>query len=154
MEDRIFYVAYGSNLDGFIMNRRCPDSFMIGKGKLKNFRLMFKGEVPYSYATVEEWEGYDVPVVLYGISEDDERRLDRYEGVPVAYEKRQATIELDDELVTGKKNVTGLIYVKHDDERLNPPPMHYYAVIYEAYEKLGFDTAILEDALKFSDRRF
>ena len=139
------YIAYGSNLSEDQMKWRCPQCKLIETGWLNDWRLMFKGELPYSYATVEEWEGYKVPVAIYEITAADERRLDRYEGYPKHYKK----LEVEVETAAGK--VKGLMYVKPEEERLNPPDSHYYAAIYLAYEQLGFDVGILESALKFSD---
>jgi len=140
------YVAYGSNLDIVQMRRRCPECKFVGSGRLEGWRLMFKGEMPFSYATVEEWEGYKVPVAIYSISAEDEKRLDKYEGYPKHYQKREVTVQCEG------RNIKGSIYVKPEEERLNPPDSHYYALIYSAYEDLGFDVGILEEALKFSDR--
>lgn len=140
------YVAYGSNMDEGQMAYRCPDAKIIGKGKVKNFRLMFKGTLPESYATIEPEEGLSVPVILWEISAEDERRLDRYEGFPNFYYKRDLTVE------TSEGEVVGMAYIMHEKNRLNPPCDHYYAAIYKAYEKFGFDIKILEEALQFSDR--
>lgn len=145
--DRKIYVAYGSNMDERQMAFRCPDSKLLGTGNLLNWRLMFKGEMPYSYATIEEWDGFFVPVVIWEISSADEKRLDRYEGYPKFYLKRDVEIETSD----GEK-LQGMVYVMSGEQRLNPPCDHYYAVIYDAYRRFGIDLAILKDALAFSDR--
>lgn len=139
------YVAYGSNLDEQIMERRCPDSELVGSGKLSGWRLMFKGEKPYSYATVEEWEGYEVPVLLWSVTREDEKFLDVVEGYPDVYQKLEVTVEVE-----GKK-IAGFMYAKPEEERLNAPSDHYYAVLYDAYKKWGFDLAVLVEAFKFSD---
>lgn len=140
------YVAYGSNLSEKQMANRCPDAKIVGTGLLKNWRLMFKGEMPYSYATIEEWENFVVPVVVWEISDADEKRLDRYEGFSKAYLKFEVEVEMAD------GTLKGMVYAMREDRRLNPPCDHYYAVIYTAYERFGFDLKILEDALAFSDR--
>ena len=132
------YVAYGSNLSEEQMAYRCPSAKIIGTGLLRDWRLMFKGDLPNSYATVERWEGYDVPVLVWNLTVADEKRLDRYEGYPK---------EMKDD-----KKITGMVYTRPEDMCLNPPCDHYYAVLYEAYEKFGFDLKSLEDALFFSDR--
>lgn len=141
------YVAYGSNLSEEQMAYRCPSAKIIGMGLVRDWRLMFKGDLPNSYATIEEWTGYVVPVLVWELTEDDERRLDRYEGYPISYIKRGVEVELQD----GKK-ITGMVYTRPEDMCLNPPCDHYYAVLYAGYEAFGFDLAILEDALIFSDR--
>ena len=50
------YLAYGANMSVEMMARHCPDAKLLGTGELKNFRLMFKGEPPSSYGTIEPWE--------------------------------------------------------------------------------------------------
>ena len=141
------YAAYGSNMDVTQMAFRCPDAKLIGTGEIKNYRLMFKGELPYSYATIEGEEDFTVPVVLWELSAADEFSLDRYEGCPKKYYKKVI------EVAVGKGTIQAMVYVMDEGYPLNPPDSHYYSVIYDAYEKFGLDTEILEEALKFSDRR-
>ena len=63
------YIAYGSNMDVEQMAIRCPRARIIGTGILENWRLMFNGEhITTSYATIEEWQGYKVPFVLWYIT--------------------------------------------------------------------------------------
>lgn len=145
---KTIYAAYGSNMSTKQMAFRCPDAKLIGTGEIKNFRLMFKGTMPYSYATIEEEEGYSVPVVLWELSAADEISLDSYEGYPRKYYKKIFDVETADGLV---KNV--MAYVMQEKYPLNPPDSHYYAGIFDAYEKFKLDTEILEEALRFSDRR-
>lgn len=85
--------------------------------------------------------------MLWELTAADERRLDRYEGYPKAYIKQDVEVETAD----GKK-ITGMVYTRPESCSLNPPCDHYYAVLYEAYEKFGFDLKALEEALIFSDR--
>ena len=141
------YAAYGSNMDVTQMAFRCPDAKLIGTGEIKNYRLMFKGEVPYSYATIEEEENFSVPVVLWELSVADEFSLDRYEGCPKKYYKKVIAVETAEGTIS---NV--MVYVMHEEYPLNPPDTHYYAAIFDAYEKFNLDTAILKEAMSFSDR--
>lgn len=151
MTEKIFktiYAAYGSNMSERQMAYRCPNAKLIGTGEIKNYRLMFKGNLPYSYATIEDEENCSVPVVLWELSAADELCLDRYEGVPKKkYYKKVLPIE------TSKGVVNAMVYIMDESYPLNPPDSHYYAGIFDAYEKFGLDTEILEAALTFSDRR-
>ena len=61
------YLAYGANMSVEMMAKRCPDAKLLGTGELKNFRLMFKGELTSSYGTIEPWDGFSVPFVLWDI---------------------------------------------------------------------------------------
>ena len=85
------YIAYGSNMVEEQMAHRCPNARLLGTGWLLNHRLEF-----YLHATVEKTrsKGARVPVAVWEIDEADEHSLDRYEGVPNYYVKRQARVSL------------------------------------------------------------
>ena len=143
---RKIYIAYGSNMSTEQMEFRCPDAKLIGTGKLKNWRLMFKGSYSGNYATIEREENYEVPVLLWKISAADERNLDLYEGCPTFYYKTEIEVETDD----GEK-ILGIVYIMHEERKLGLPSAHYYKILSDAYEKFDFDFDILENALDFSD---
>ena len=138
------YLAYGANMSVDMMKSRCPDAKLVGTGTLKDFRLMFKGELPSSYGTIEPWTGFEVPFVLWTISARDEKNLDRYEGYPRVYQKHTVDVE-----VNGEK-FKAMYYAKPETEHVDPPSLHYVDVLWQAYEKFGFDLAILERALDFA----
>lgn len=139
------YLAYGANLSKKEMAHRCPNAKFLCTGTLKDWRLMFKGEMPHSYATIEEWEGYSVPFALWEISASDEAALDYYEGFPNHYRKGIVEVEIDGE------PVKAMYYFKNPEQRTQPPIMHYYAALAEAYAELGFDDAPLKAAFDFSN---
>jgi len=139
-----YYLAYGANMSVDMMKDRCPDAKLVGTGKLENFRLMFKGNPPSSYGTIEPWEGFSVPFVLWQISDADEKRLDRYEGYPRVYQKHTVTVEVNGQ------TVDAMYYSKPETERVNPACDHYVAVLWDAYEHFGFDMNILIRARDFS----
>lgn len=142
------YLAYGSNMSVEQMKIRCPRARIIGTGMLQDWRLLFKGDhITTSFATIEEWQGYCVPFVLWDITRRHEVSLDLYEGYPRSYQKKYVDVEID-----GQK-YNALVYVKNESLPTNPPITHYYAVLYEAYEKFGFDLKILKEALEFSEQR-
>ena len=72
-----YYIAYGSNLSVAQMNFRCPNAIPIGTAILNGYKLLFKGP-----ATIDPMDGCSVPVVIWGISEEDEKKLDGFEGYP------------------------------------------------------------------------
>lgn len=87
------YAAYGSNMDPAQMLQRCPSSPMAGTGWLTGWRLTFGGEDlgwEGALATVVPADESDttgpdggapaVFVVLYDLSDADERTLDSWEG--------------------------------------------------------------------------
>ena len=87
-----YYLAYGSNLSVAQMAQRCPDAVYVGTAELKDYQLLFKGSQTGSYLTVEPKKGSSVPVLVWRISELDERSLDRYEGYPAFYYKKMLKV--------------------------------------------------------------
>jgi len=85
------YAAYGSNMDPAQMLLRCPHSPQRGTGWLEGWRLTFGGEDigwDGALATVVEAPGARVFVVLYDLSEGDEKELDKWDGVSLGYYRR------------------------------------------------------------------
>ena len=78
-----YYIAYGSNLSVEQMKIRTPDAVIVGTSILKDWRLLFR-----QFATIKKCKGYSVPVLVWKISGQDEKSLDRYEGYPRFYVKR------------------------------------------------------------------
>ena len=97
------YVAYGSNMDLTQMAHRCPQAEFMGKGTMKDWRLLFKGSQTGSYATIERMRGYTVPVLLWQISKADEGRLDIYEGFPDFYYKQRVEVETEHGATRGER---------------------------------------------------
>ena len=145
------YLAYGSNMSEEQMAIRCPRAKIIGTSILQDWRLMFKGNTPLvtTYATIEQWQGYQVPFVLWDITRKHEMKLDLYEGVHKnCYYKKYIEVEVGDE------KYNALVYVKDESEPVNIASQHYTVVLWEAYKKFGFDMKILGEAIKFSDERY
>lgn len=138
------YIAYGSNMDTTQMAYRCPTAKLIGTSEVNGYKLLFKGSKSGSYATIEKEKDSRVPVLIWEITELDERNLDRYEGYPSFYYKENIGIGINGEL---KK---AMVYIMNKDRPYGNPSLGYYKVIEDAYKKFGFDMNILEKALGFS----
>ena len=85
------YAAYGSNMDPAQMLLRCPHSPQRGTGWLEGWRLTFGGEDigwDGAMATVVEEPGARVFVVLYDVSQYDEKELDNWDGVNLGYYRK------------------------------------------------------------------
>ena len=141
------YVAYGSNLNKHQMSYRCPNAVPFTTGILENYELLFKGSKTGSYATVEPCQGASVPVALWTINESDERALDRYEGFPTFYYKKDVTVK------TAKGIHRAMVYIMHEDRPLGIPSEHYVNVCLEGYDdfdlnKMEFYDALLTTAAK------
>jgi gamma-glutamylcyclotransferase (GGCT)/AIG2-like uncharacterized protein YtfP len=135
------YLAYGSNLNLEQMAYRCPDAAVIGSTTLHDYQLLFRGSRHNGVATIEIKRGSSVPVLLWQITEKCERALDRYEGHPHLYRKKNLMVNLDgDELVA-------MAYVMNPGPPLAMPDAYYYATILHGYRDCGFDEGILKQAV-------
>lgn len=139
-----YYIAYGSNMDEGQMYYRCPTARLLGKAELKNYRLLFKGSKTGAYATIEPEEGSRVPVLVWKIGKEDEKNLDRYEGYPVFYYKKDLEIELD-----GQRE-TAMAYIMDGNREYGKPSERYYGVMERAYRKYAFPMDILTKAYEIS----
>lgn len=136
---RKLYVAYGSNLSVEQMAFRCPEAKIVGKAILKDWKLVFR-----THADIEPCVGSSVPVLVWEINPLDERNLDRYEGYPFYYIKKNLEVKRTD---TGEK-VKAMVYVMAKGRKASvPPTKHYYDLIAEGYDRFGFDKSVLERAL-------
>ena len=114
-----YYLAYGSNLDMERMGKRCPYAVVVGTTEIKGYRLLFKKSKTGCYATIEQDANESVPAVVWKLSEYDELLLDRYEGCPRYYYKKQFQLPVWN--LNGnrmKKAKPCIAYVMHEDRRL------------------------------------
>lgn len=129
------YIAYGSNLNLEQMKHRCPDSKVIGTAMLEDYELEFRG-----VATIVPKKGCAVPVLLWEISPQDEKALDKYEGFPYLYRKEEYEIDLN-----GQK-VTGMAYVMNGGQ-VSAPGLGYQRVIAQGYDENHLNPEFLNQAV-------
>ena len=63
--EKIYYIAYGSNLNLRQMKMRCPTAKVMGTAVIKDYELLFKGSLTGAYLTIEPKEGSEVPVAVW-----------------------------------------------------------------------------------------
>lgn len=149
MEKR-YYLAYGSNLNVRQMMMRCPSARMIGTATIEDYRLMFKGSKTGSYLTIEPEEGCSVPVGVWEVSEADELALDRYEGFPTFYYKKELELPITG-IRTGKvRRRKAFVYIMHEDRLLGVPSNMYMRICMEGYMDFGFNYDTLWEAYEYS----
>lgn len=139
-----YYLAYGSNLNLEQMAYRCPNATVVGDTVLNDYRLLFRGMPGNTHATVERAKGYNVPVLVWKITDADEAALDVYEGFPRYYYKEYVSIRI------GKSIMPAMLYIMTDGYQLGAPSRQYYNIIQTGYKTFGFDMVLLETALKES----
>ena len=132
----MLYFAYGSNLNLFQMKKRCKDSILINKIKLKNFKLTFRSK--YRAADIEPKKNSVVPGALFEISKSDERKLDVYEDYPNLYKKYYF-------FYYGKKVMT---YTMIKKSPFKFPTERYFNIVKKGYVDCKLDKKFLIKALK------
>jgi hypothetical protein len=128
------YAAYGSNMDPERMAERCPHSPQRGTGWLEGWRLTFGGaEIGWEgpLATVVEDVAQRVFVVLYELSDLDERSLDRWDGVTLGY-YRKIRVRVE----TLAEDTLAWLYVLNAYEG-GLPSASYLGMVADAAEKAG-----------------
>ena len=119
----MLYAAYGSNMNIEQMAYRCPNSKVVGKGMINDYKLKFS-----YHADIVKSAGDCVPVVLWDVPEIDFYVLDIYEGVKGGYYKR---VNLPVETSRGKKNA--IVYVMCGEHEFLMPSETYYLIIKHGY---------------------
>lgn len=147
-----YYIAYGSNLNIPQMRMRCPGARIIGTSVIEDYQLLFKGSKTGSYLTIEPTEGAEVPVVIWEVTETDEKVLDRYEGYPNFYYKKEMTLDIKG-IRTGKvRRRDAFVYIMHEERELGIPSWYYVNTCLDGYRAFGFDEKYLFDAIRISRR--
>lgn len=147
MRSEKYYIAYGSNLSLEQMAVRCPHAVPVGTALIEGYELLFKGSKTGSYLTIEKNPEGSVPAAIWIISDDDEIRLDRYEGYPSFYYKKILGVEMTP-LSGGRQiSVKALVYIMHEERDLGIPSQRYINICAEGYRRFGFDLKYLEEAL-------
>jgi Gamma-glutamyl cyclotransferase, AIG2-like len=137
--------AYGSNLDERRLLSRCPAAELEGAVTLRGYRLEF-----YGAADLEPDEDGAVAAVAWRLMPEDERRLDRCEGIgrlglPDSYVKIPVVAERLD-----GSEAAGYIYLMSRERRARDgrtPADDYYHYLASGYRQHGFDEASLRAAL-------
>lgn len=135
----MLYAAYGSNIWEEQMKKRCPGAQIFDRGIILDHRLSF-----CRVATVVPSDGDIAPALVWQITAEDEKMLDKYEGYPYKYTKQNLPLQINGEVISV------MAYVMKDSSQIHPPSEEYYNRIEAGYEAQGFDLCVLEDALDSS----
>lgn len=139
----MLYVAYGSNMNIEQMRFRCPNSKVIGNGKLVGWKLVFNMHLD----VINTNNRKDiVPVVIWDINKKDWDRLDMYEGYPNYYVKEFVNVKYDN-----GKNKKAVVYVMADNMKgIAPPMVNYFKTCEQGYIDNNINLDYLYEALNYS----
>ena len=138
-----YYIAYGSNLNVRQMRMRCPHATILGTANLKGWELLFKGSKTGSYLTIKECAGSTVRVVIWEVTASDEAALDRYEGFPNFYYKKDIKLQYRGIRTGRRRTVTVFAYIMHEDRPMGVPSGYYMRICMEGYDTFRFDKRVL-----------
>lgn len=139
----MLYVAYGSNMNLEQMEYRCPNSYVVGNGKLNKWKLVFNIHADVIYTDNKE---DFVPVVVWNIADGDWDRLDMYEGFPSYYVK-----QIVDVILNNGEIEKAIVYVMAEKRKgICPPYYNYFKGIENGYIENGIDVECLYKALEYS----
>lgn len=147
-----YYIAYGSNLNISQMRRRCPHATILGTANLKGWELLFKGSKTGSYLTIEENENGTVPVAIWEVTESDEAALDRYEGFPSFYYKKEIRLQYRGIRTGRRRTVTAFAYIMHEERPIGVPADFYMRTCLDGYDTFRFDRNVLIGAYEKCER--
>ena len=144
---RKYYLAYGSNLNVNQMAHRCPNARAVGTGAIPGYELLFKGSKTGAYLTIEKAADSFVPVAVWAVTPEDEAALDRYEGCPNFYYKKEIAITMR-ETVGGKlRAVKAFAYIMHEDREPALPRGEYVNICARGYQAFHFNPEALRRAI-------
>ena len=131
----MYYFAYGSNLNKKQMRERCPESKPVFIATLHNYKLTFVGwsrQWRGGTASIKPFRGERVPGAIYELSDQDLRRLDKYEGYPNAYDRLSVKANNED-----GESVEAITYIKAGQADETQPSQEYLSVIRQGYRDWG-----------------
>lgn len=97
------YFAYGSNMNAVRFRERCPSSAPLCRAVLRDHRFIITKR---GYANIVPAPRQTVHGLLCALTSEDEKVLDRCEGVPTYYKKHNLTVQTD-----GGYTLNALVYI-------------------------------------------
>lgn len=131
-----YYLAYGINTNLMGMAQRCPAAKSLGKVVLHNHKLAFR-----HFCDIEYKKGHSMECALWSITENCERSLDRLEGYPDFYLKKEVEVDWQ-----GHK-IKAMIYFMTDRYAPSLPSEHYFEMVLEGYKSHYMRTKSLHNAI-------
>jgi len=126
----MYYFAYGSNLNQRQMLERCPDSKPKFTATLHNYRLVFVGwsrRWRGGIASIRPFRGEKVLGAIYEVSEEDLKRLDRYEGSD--YHRLNVKVNNED-----GEPMEAITYINTQQADETKPSPEYLAIMRQGYK--------------------
>lgn len=124
----MYYFGYGSNMKHYQMKDRCGNAIFVKRVFLKNYKFVYDGYSNSRAGSVGNVVNSNEHVVwggLFKIDKDCLIKLDRYEGYPDCYDRKELKVIDDD----GNEYMS-YVYLREGRE-LGRPKHNYMQVILE-----------------------
>lgn len=131
-----YYLAYGMNTNLMGMAQRCPAAQSLGKVVLHNHKLKFR-----HFCDVEFVKGHSMECALWSITDACERSLDRLEGYPDFYLKKEVDVTWQN------RKIKAMIYYMTDRYAPSFPSEHYFEMVLEGYKSHNMNLKPLYNAI-------
>jgi gamma-glutamylcyclotransferase len=131
----MYYFAYASNLNKKQMKERCPNAKPVSVATLSHYRLVFVGwsrKWHGGYANIQPFRGEKVIGVVYEVSEEDMKKLDKYEDCPGTYNR--INVILNDDF---GRRIDAVAYIRAGRAEAALPSKEYLAVIEQGCRDWG-----------------
>jgi hypothetical protein len=122
MMTRKYYLAYGMNTNRQQMAQRCPAAISLGAVKLVDYKLAFR-----TFCDVVPSVGHQMDCALWSITDHCEQALDRLEGFPDFYGKKEVSV------IYKSKPIMAMIYYMKDLYKQSLPSANYLNLVTEGY---------------------
>ena len=136
-------MSYGMNTNLGSMAMRCPKAKSLGAAVLPHYEFEFK-----TFATVTPKMGAETVGVLWEITDECEKSLDRLEGYPIYYGKINVWVEYEGEMVPC------MTYLMYPEEEPNYPSASYVDMLTEGYTSHGISVDQINWALVHLDELY
>jgi gamma-glutamylcyclotransferase (GGCT)/AIG2-like uncharacterized protein YtfP len=123
------------------MSRRCPAALSLGAVVLEDYQFRF-----CYHADVVEAAGSRCHGVMWEITDECLASLDRFEGYPDYYDRREV------EITHRGNTITAWVYVMTGRPELSPPSDDYLTTLKVGYEEHGISDLQLIEALDSSSQ--
>ena len=89
-------------------------------------------------------------MLVWEITDSDEASLDRFEGYPTFYYKRELPVRVTPLDGGAPRELTAMVYIMDEKQPFQMPSLYYYDVLYRGYRVFGFDLNLLRQGIEDS----
>ena len=89
---------------------------------------------------------------MWEVTAENEKALDKYEGCPHCYHKKEIPVILNEVGTNRRIPVMAFVYALPVDREIGAPTNEYIEKCRRGYRTFGFDETTLDTALKLSNK--